>query len=512
LRTPTTTPASAPSELSITSDGVARNLVRAGPSLDGWIYRATDRPECYRRLPAGSLGIERRAAYDEVGRHQAETAVALPAGLLEPEEDRGHVLIRYAVPGVASTLAEALADDRPAVRARAVLAAWRAAPEWWRRQDGPTLPLPAEIALDGDGRAVLLVGPVEPLRPDPFLTVPECAFFLPPEAARGMGITAAREDALRFVLGVALLHCLYTFTDATDYETLLEAAAAGELYGRHLRRDALPFWLLRVPTTAVVADIARRSVAVAPESRRAVDVAHSCEVIEEWVGLMDPLAAAARLREFGHNEEALALLQNTLLTQESYEMLRLAGHIAGSGLGQYLEAIDLQERAIALAPGRPEAMRDQFVTIAAVRHHAGMEALFQRESLATQMDERIQRDYARLEQPGQPRSDAEVTEMAEYLLWRGEHEKAARFIYPLLFDNGVFAWWRFELNLTYARALMRKGSFGDAASQIRLLRRHLDQAQADGTMSVDEYGQRCGEVARCQAELEVLRSLAGEAP
>ena len=493
-----------PVELAIAPGGATRRLTRAGPSLNGWIYRATDESACYRRVAAERFGIERRAAFKTVG--QIASAGYAPAETaLEPDEDPGYALVRYHVPGLTSTLAEALVDPLPIVRAKATLAAWRAAAVWWSQDRGPVLPLPAEIALAGDTEAILLTGPIDRVEVGPFLADPECASFLPPELARG-ATSSSREDVLRFVLGGALLRCAFTIVEPPDPEAALEAAAAGRLHEPQACREALPFWLLRLPTTKVVVDLARRCVAFDPTTRRGVDVDELCGAIDEWIALMNPLAAASRLSQFGRNKEALGLLHDTLLTQESYEMLQLAASIAGTGLRRPLEAIDLLERAIALDPERVEAVEGQFTTIATVRHRPEMRALFARDSLAAQIDERLQRDFARLDRTAQVEQAAE---MAEYLLWRGRYETAASAIYPFLFDDGEFAWWRFDLNIAYVRALTGKGSLDDALNQLRLVRKHLEEAHLDARLSIDDYQLHLAAVEVCKDQLAARRAAGG---
>jgi hypothetical protein len=364
----------------------------------------------------------------------------------------------------------------------------------------PTLLLPADVVVTNNDDAFILGLP--PIRPSAaeMLDEPWRAIFLPPEQARG--VTAVEvPDRVRYFLGAFLLLCCHLLENTAETEELLVAAAAGVTFAPAGLRPSLPFWVQRMDATRSLLSLARTLCSADPEQRRRVVLPDLSRAVRHWIDMMDPLAAARALRNGGRAREAFALLQDTLLTDETYEVLLEAGEVAGRVLGLPLEEVDLLERAIALEPDDQSAIQMQLVAITAVRQDSVTGGLVAANpSLGTRLDERIQRNWDALGEPARLQHECDF---AEYLLWRGRFDAAADLIYPRLFADGTYLAQKFELNIAYARALLGQGRLTEAEGQIKLVTQHVREAYLRQAMTAEDHALRRAVLTACEMELQL---------
>jgi hypothetical protein len=476
-------------------------MVRIGPASAGWVYRTRDNTACCRRLAVEQVPVQ--------ARHDLATSAgtAPPAGyarlseLWQAEDEPGVLYVRYEIPRLQTTLAEALDGGDPAPRARAVLAAARAAPSWIAANHAATL-MPADVAITEAGNALLLAMP--PVKPSAvrILDEPLRAVFLPPEAARGLPSQGA-EDAVRYFLG-ALLQLTCQRLDSRDRaEDLLAAAAAGTVLTPRRLAPSLPFWQQRLDVSRSLLHFGQELVATELATRRRVDLADLGRTLQRWIDQSDPLPAARGLRRNGRVQEAFALLQDTMLTDDNYDVLVEAADLVGRSLGRPLEQIDLLERAIADRPGDHSAREGQLVAIMALRHGAAGALVAANVQMGAQLDERIRRDWDGLDGRTQLRLECDY---ADYLLWRGEFDAAADFSHPRLFAGTTYLWQKYELNLAYARALIGQGWLADAEQQLGLVASHVEAAYQRQEMSAADRVQRLSKIVELKAYLRWRRT------
>ncbi len=200
----------------------------------------------------------------------------------------------------------------------------------------------------------------------------------------------------------------------------------------------------------------------------AVDTAQVTGLLRELEAKLSPINAVAELRDAGRPAEAFELLQDVLLEEESYELVMLGAELALE-LDLPLQAIDLLERARenkecpelykrqleVLLPILADGMlEDAFVAQHGARNGARTSAPGAR-STAPTFEARMLATTASLS----PKHRAPFEEaIAKSLVDRGSYEAAAAFICLLLFDDaGKYLWWRFELQIPYAAALLGLG-------------------------------------------------------
>ncbi len=347
-------------------------------------------------------------------------------------------------------------------------------------KDGPAFFLPLPPGQTPEVRAVF--------------AAPVRGFYLSPELVRGLA-TESGESQDRYALGVALSQCFARLPPAPDGGVALAEAARGAVFGEGAQ-STLPFWLEDLPPTQQAQAWARRLAALQPEVRLSVDLALLAQRFRQWGSQMEPHQAAVELRDSGRPQEAYNLLLNVLLSEESADLLLLAGDLASRYLTRPLEAIDLYERAILMDPNNLTAYEEQFKVIAAGRHLPPLVRLVEgRSPYCARLDELIRRDFARL--PPETQSACEL-DMARYLLWRQDFQEAGDFTYARLFEGSEYLWWKFDLNLAYAEALMGLGELGAA-------KRVLDPMAGNLLHAFRNHNIPEGTFRRCLEELQDLQ-------
>lgn len=493
-----------PAEIAFIEAGREERLLRVGPSQEGWVYRVGDGTECLRRIPTAEVPAKRRREIQGHAQQAPRQGFARLERVWQPDSDPGFVYIRYDVPGLRWTLAEALESGDARARARATRDLARAAGSW-SAGPVPISLMPADVALSDSEGALLLGLPPTALTVSTVLQTSLRAVFLSPEAARGSR-DFTTEDSVRYLLGAAVVLCCHAIRPTDDADRALCDAAAGVTFSQSRLTSSVPFWLRRMSVTQSLLGLAAGLLSPNIDTRRHVDLISLEGALERWSEMMDPLIAARSLVNRGTPDQAFALLQDTLLTEETYDLLLEAGHIAWRNLERSLEAADLFERAIKLDPSRSGAVEPQFLAITSVRRLQGYEALAGREgALGRQLDERVQRDWDRLDASSR---EALEIHLAEYLLWRGHYGDALSFIYPRLFFDGRYLWHKFEMNIAYAKALAGAGRLTDAEGQLGLVAKHLHDAFERGQSTAEEREVRLRTLAQCAFEISLKQSRA----
>lgn len=331
---------SSPTEIYLTEEQQSQKLVKVGPSLQGCVYRSLTAPVCYRRLALDSEApLDRRQKIrDWVGKPMPP-GVAPISKAFQEEESSGYFFVRYQVPQFQCTLSEVLQDSDPSQRLAYLIQVVQALPLWWGSLYKPLLPMPADIAFTSEGKPFLLALPYWGCpRVETVLAEPVTGYYLAPEFICGSRNLDA-ENLDRYALGVSLLQGSFRFPAVDDAGALLLRAATGTIFEPANLINVLPYWMEHLKSTKRGRDAIFRLLAKDPEARGPRDLEPLARRLEQWQASMDPKQAALELRNQNKFLEALALLQDTLLTQDSYELLTLTGEISGRFLSRHLEAI-----------------------------------------------------------------------------------------------------------------------------------------------------------------------------
>jgi len=472
-----------PSEMEVAAEDQPDKITLIGPSFHGWTYRSRIRPVCYRLLPIDESPLKRRDEVRQwVGKEMPEN-IARVTKAWQPDDGSGYFYVRYEVSGLERTLTETLQSRDPSVRMDYAGRTLRALPGWWQNLHSPLLPMPADVVFAAGGRPSLLALPFWKLPGvDSIFAEPVRGLYLAPEVVCGRsGVNWQNVD--RYAFGVSLLECFYKLPAADDAAAVLLDASRGTALAPYKLASYLPLWLEKVAATRHAKSAVSKLVAADPEARGIVDVEQMAGQMENLRKRMNPLVAAKELLDQGTPLDAFTLLQDVLLTEKSYDLLLLAGEVSGKHLNRPLEAVDLFERAMEKDPQRSEAYEAQFEIIAASPEIAPLRSLINDNRLAAaHIDSKIERDFQNIPLAQQQKYEIE---MAVYLLWREQSERALAFIYPRLFDDQTYMWWKFGLNMIYAEALISQGRLGDAQGQLAIVKSGLLKARQNRT--VDEY-------------------------
>lgn len=533
----TTTAVKRPPETITLEDGSrAIEAQYQGVSMRGLVYRSARGDAWYRVIPVEDAPLDWR---HDIRTHRppaADAIVAAQADWQQLIDDVPYLVVAYPAAQPGRSLAEILEQSLPEERVIAAVAVLRTLGALWQAAPPPHYLMPADIVLTAAGDARWLwLPPGPPPKPADVYREMERVCYLAPELLRhgaaGVSDGAAAEGVERFSVGACLIqaYCQLPATDAPA--TALQRAAGATLLAQLKPRPDLPPWLERFPDHRNTLSLLRRLLAPAASDRAAIDLRQLAERLDRLRHLFDPRAAVSLLRDRTEPKAALDLLQELFPLAESlridlhcqYDLLCIAGELSASYLQRSLEAIDYYERAVALQPQAPTALREQLRLIAHVRHHLDLATLLEvSPGVATEIDVKLWRNYRALHGERQTHAMEEAGQqddilMAEYLLLRRQYETARDFIYPRLCDaRGEYAWWDFGLNLAYVKAFIGLET-GDGAnlaraqSQLTKVKEALSYLHQAGTMSqslIQQFGQ---EVAAL--ELAIFRMTpAGNSP
>lgn len=490
-RTPTSTPETNPPS-DIAGDGGAK-LRLVGPTMHGWVYRATQGTTYCLALPVERVPL---AWKQEVRKRAGEVAAGRVSRVVNHvvnpiragQEDVGdYYLVRYDPGEPTQPLAELLtgrterpifseriirsiferlqelgrlgeelqslpmllSGNSPGLRVMATAWVLRAVSRWWQ-QGIPVLPMPAQVLFNAEGHPMLLGGtPYLPVtRVEPLFAEPQRILYLPPELIGSRGVGAwdwQRVD--RYGLGVFLHQCIYPPAEIANPENALHRAVNGTLLEWDRRRGPSPFWLDRMPAFNDVRNWIQRLTATNLAVRSKENLDDLGRVVEVCGQRLTPSIAVRELVESDTPAAGFALLQQVLITEESYEYLELAAKTARA-VERPLEALDLLERAINRNSTRPDARLERIMLLRKAPDWAALIQLY--ETDAPRFDGIIWNDFNALD--GQFQEDARPA-MADYLVWRGQYQLAAQRIYDWLFDkDGQYRWYDMDLNRAFARA------------------------------------------------------------
>jgi hypothetical protein len=502
-------------------EGRVHEIETVGPSLHGHVFRSCEGTHVYRVLPVDRAGIERRYALDAAMRMEAPPGVLLPDRQFQ-SEGGSDFLVRYPLPAGSRPLPDVLHGDAPQSRVRALVAVLRTFDLWERAVPDPLTPLPADVVIGADGNARFLFVPFDRLAgPEDVFAAPALGMFLAPELVRSRRDIDWQSSRTwgairRFSVGVMLASCFRSLPESDSAETVLARAATGRMADQSSRRSDFPPWLERFALFRQFETLSRRLISPLPAARLEVPLDQVASRLEQCAEFCDPLRAAAQLRDQAKPAESLQLIKDVLPLigpmafgrRQHYELLLLAGELCSQLLSMPLEAIDYYDRALAIDPADLAARRAQFQLIARARSHPLLAGQMARSTVsAEQIDLKLWRDYESLNADGlpEPQQRALGLEAAQYLVWRGQFDRAVEFIHPLLFDRaGRYMWWDFDLNFGYIEAFIGQQDGNRAFEQLELVRTGLLKVKQNQTIPQDTillYGDRVAQLERVIHEM-----------
>jgi hypothetical protein len=488
-------PAALPSALTVNTAAGPDQIALVGPSFWGAVYRSAKRP-CFYRLLAGDVGLDQiHQAHSWVHQPQQPGAAKVAEVDHSYDPELSFYFIRYEVPGADMSFSTVLAADDPRRCLACLAKALEALPAWRGGTAQALLAMPADIVFTTAGTAVLLAAPfTETPRATVVFEELSRIRYLSPERVRGIEPASPDGDVAHAVAAI-LVECLYRTPAGAPEEELLRAAA-GVLFAPSRLESRLPAWMQRLGAAREACDEAARLLS--PQAH--FDPIELATRVRDWSRRMHPVEAIEELRRAGRGQDALDLLRAMIRSpqadpefrEKSYELLIFGGAIASEELGHPFDALEFHEMAIAQKPARPEAYQAQLAIIARLETNAGVgrAAGAGPESLRD-LDSILWRDFGFL--PAAEQRQHEGT-ASRYLLNRRRFGEAANFIYPRLFDEAKrHLFWKFELNLDYAEALIGLGSLDDARVHLDSIKRHLRQVDANGSVPkpvIRQHGQR----------------------
>lgn len=475
--------------------GKKDQLTRLGPSMWGYIYQSKKRPACYRLIPMSEASIERRDLARQWMDKPRKRAVA-------PIVNIGQIFlngtpfffIEYEIAFEQSWVHIINSPKIPFdLRLQYAILILREFSKWRSLLNNNSqdylLPMPADIVFLDSVPHLLAIPCWGKLDVEALFAEPQRSLYIAPEYIRGCDNQIWGSNIDIYAIGASICQCVYQLS-ATEYpERLLTRIATSTLLRPQSRRTRLPFWLEKVDICEeLLADI-RQTIHPDLRIRSSVDPARLANRLSLYIQNMKPEVLIESLIGSGRPEDALALLQNILFEQNSYDHLVKAAQIAEDHLGRTLEAIDLLERAIDLEPKVLTAYDNQLkllLLLAISKKNFGM--------TGDQIDIRIWRNFEAI---STDRKQNYEVELANYLLLQHNYKKAAEFIYSRLLDGQKYLWWKFDLTIAYAKSLLETGQYDDATAQINNIKHNLNKVRQNRTLTdyeVNRYGSMVAEI------------------
>lgn len=484
-----------------TRDG-PETLTLVGPSVWGVIYRSAAEGEYYRVLQpeeAPAAVISQAARW--VGGPPKQGLAAIVEAGQSLRVDSTFVFVRYVLRG-ARNLAELWPSATPQQKLFAVARVAEALPQWWRGTARAALPMPADVLISKEGEAVLLPAPFRP-PPDvrAVFAAPERARYLPAERLRDRAVASEDADDLHAV--GAMLFDVLSHAPELDPEEALLRAANRTLFSAGA--SALPPWMERLDAIVEARAEAQILVTAPGSERMRVDPRDLAGRLLRWARHCDPVEAVQLLRREGKPKEALELLDEILRFEESLELLFEAAQLA-SDQGSILEGIEYLERAMTVGGDATEARVRQLQLIGRLLEAvpSAAEERERHKELVNRLEAVVWRDWRALP-PSAERQCERV--LSRYLLERGRYSEAARFIFPRLQDaEGTHLWWKFDLSLDYAEALMGLAALREAEGTLQASRAGLLRIRQSGTMTSAEMQHVGKRIADLERRLSVQKT------
>lgn len=481
--------------------------VEVGVSSWGRIYKSCNGAACYRVVATKNASLKMRSAARDMIALSRRPGIAPVLDAAQDEQAPEWFVLRYEIDAdhfLSDSLRELSREQR--LREFTTVFGWR---NYWRGQFPESfLPTPSDIAFQA-GHPFVLPFPAS-CEPDidAIQEEPSRCLYLPPQYVQNRDVLEWMPTGDLHAFGAMLFQCLCELPAFDELEPLLLDVATGTAFDLDAIEAKLPYWMKRVSATSEILKLVDRLVSTDFRVRAAVDPEQANAALVSWLEDLNPLTAIRNLRKSGQPKDAYALFQDILLESVDYELLLVGADIAANDLGQYGDATDLLERAIAHSPEKSQAYLIQFLTLAKALDVPVFLEVCNRTSLGSKVAAMIDRDFKRVESPHE---QALEPVMIKCLIQLKQFEACAHFIYPRLFADNEFCWGKFERRLQYTQALLGAGKvlkkngdsqgasawFGSAAEQLASIRSDLHRAHQLGSFPPEEihtHGQTMSEI------------------
>jgi len=474
-------PAGLPDFVSISTPRGPDPVEYVGPGMWGAIYRSKTHSAYYRVLLTKDASIEAMQSVHDWAQGPSRPNIAPVTDVnIWFEEDCNYSYVRYDATG-AQTLLDIFQANPPIDRIQHLAKAVRCLRTWRNFAGSGLPPMPAEIVFLANGSPVLLAAPYPPaLGVEGILDCPSRVLFVSPEGLRGVSSVSDDAESIYAFVAMAAL-ALHRPPELPPEEALLHGANRTLLAPATLQ-GTLPHWMDRLNAIQEMRKEIFRLLAIPSLERRRIEPDDLASRLDDWARRCAPITAVLLLQQEGQMEVASNLLREILGYEESYDLLILGATLAEIRKSA-LEGIEYLERAFSMDPSRKDALKHQLQLI--TRNPEIPPAVIGQNipDWGSRLKSMLWRDFQELPARLQQQHEHEV---AQFLIARSDFDEAAGFIYPRLFDEQkVHLWWKFDMALDYAEALMGKGTLEAAQEALNGIRIGIGKASAQRSVEAD---------------------------